>query len=490
MSVHRGIKCSDSFNALPVAAVLLAFFVCMTAQTAFSQAVSTVQPAVDEPLDLESALRNALGSNPSIRQVRAARERASAGVTSAISAFMPKLDVDFSLGRSNNPVFAFGSKLNQAQFTMQDFQLDSLNDPDYRTNWNTRFRLTQPIFNRGREYVGYRIAEAGEGMAMEQEKAASQGVLFSVEQSYFRVLLAKEAMGVMDSAVKTAREHERLARKRCQAGLVLKSDVLSATVHRTDMERQRLDAGNQFRMAMAALNRAMGVSQDNVWQLEPVEICSAVDSEQIHWWIETATAHRPELNIGRKKVDVADYRKQGAELNFLPAVNFTGMYEQNTENLDRFGGDSWTFMATASFNIFNGLGDSAGLVAASAEKRAAEEALRDARARIELEVRQAFYTYQTALKQLEVTRAAVEQAGESVRILKNRYDSGMALMVELLSADTTLKDQQLQQARARFNAQLAFARLELSAGVLGAGVEPGKKDDEAPAGDGHEEGAK
>jgi outer membrane protein TolC len=188
-------------------------------------------------------------------------------------------------------------------------------------------------------------------------------------------------------------------------------------------------------------------------------------------------------------VDVADYRKQGAKLNFLPAVNFMGMYEQNTDSLDRFGGDSWTFMATASFNIFNGLGDRAGLVAASAEKQAAEEELRDTSARIELEVRQAFYSYQTALKQLEVTRAAVEQAGESVRILKNRYDNGMALMVELLAADTMLKDQQLQQARARFDALLAMARLELSAGVLGAGVKPVRGQESAPS-DGGRGGAR
>ena len=157
-------------------------------------------------------------------------------------------------------------------------------------------------------------------------------------------------------------------------------------------------------------------------------------------------------------------------MNFLPSLNFHGIYEQNTDNLARFGGDSWTFMATASFNLFNGFGDRAGLIAASAEKSAAEEAFRDTRNRIELEVRRAYYSYQTALKQLEVTKAAVEQAGESVRILKDRYDNGMALMLELLASDTMLKDQQLQQASARFDSLTAMARLQLSAGVLGISV--------------------
>lgn len=421
-------------------------------------------------LDLETALETALASNPSIKQVHSTHDSAKAGVGAAMSAFMPKLDVDFSLGRSNNPVFAFGSKLNQASFTMQDFELDRLNDPDYRTNWNTRFVLTQPLFNRGREYTGYRISRAGEKMAAMQEVAVRQAVFFNVEQAYFQVLLAKEAMEAMRLAVRTAVEHEKLAGRRYKAGLVLKSDVLSATVHRTGMERQLLDVENRFHVAMAVLNQAMGVSQDTQWCLEPVYVQSVSTTRDIKAWLEIAMERRPELKMSRKKIEVADYKKQGAQMNFLPSLNFHGIYEQNTDNLARFGGDSWTFMATASFNIFNGLGDSAGFIAASAEKNAAREAMRETRNRMELEVRRAYYGFQTALKQLEVTKAAVEQAGESVRILKNRYDSGMALMVELLAADTMFKDQQLQQARARFDALTALARLKLSAGVLGTSV--------------------
>lgn len=426
------------------------------------------------PLTLSDALQTALDSNPVIKQVESEKERAAAGVKSAISAFLPKLDLDFSLARSNNPVFAFGSKLDQAAFTMEDFQLDSLNDPEYRTNWQTRFRLVQPIFNKGREYIGYKVATAMEGMASMQKQSATQKVLFNVEQAYFQVLLAREAIEVMDAALKTAREHEKLARKRYEAGLVLKSDVLSATVQRTDMERQRLDTMNQYRIAQAALDRAMGVSQDRCWKLEPVELESVVSDRELGWWIETAAARRPELNVVRKQVEVADYRKKGAELKFLPAVNFMGMYQQDTDNPGRFGGDSWTFMTTATFNIFNGLGDRAGLAEASAARKSAQEELENSKARIEFEVRQAFYSYQTALKQLEVARAAVAQAEESMQILKNRYDSGMALMVELLAADTVLKEQMLKQARARYDALLSRARLELSAGVLGSGISSGE----------------
>ena len=419
------------------------------------------------PLDLEIALKTAASLNSSLKQVMSRYKSAKARVDAAMSAFFPKLNLDLSLSRSNNPVYAFGSKLNQASFTAQDFQLDVLNDPGYRTNWQTRFVLTQPIFNQGKEYIGYKISKVGKDIAALNETATRQSVFFMVEGSYFQVLLAIRALKVLDDTLKTAKAHERLAQKRYKSGLVLKSDLLNALVHRTETERQRFRAQSNLYIAIAALNRAMGTPQDTLWDIKPVSDTGIMERRGVKYWIETAMHHRPELLIGEKKLEMAKYRKKGAEFTFLPSVNLQGIYQKDTNNLSEFGGDSWTFMATVSFNIFNGLGDKADLASALAEKQAAEQGLIDTRGKIELEVRQAYYDLHTALKQLEVTRSAVAQAKESVKILKNRYENGMALMVELLSADTVLENQELQQAKARFNARITLSRLKLSSGVLG-----------------------
>lgn len=383
-----------------------------------------------------------------------------------MSAFFPKLGVDLSLGRGNSPVYAFGTKLNQASFTAQDFQLDSLNDPDYRTNWQTRFVLTQPLFNQGKEYIGYKISKVGEDMAALNETATRQSVFFMVENAYFQALLAIKALKVLDDTLKTARAHEKLAQERYRVGLVLKSDALNATVYRTETERQRLRAQSNLYVAIATLNRAMGIPQDQQWDIKPMADSTAMERHGVEYWIKTALRNRPELLIKKKGVEMAKYRKKGAEFTFLPSVNLQGIYQKDTNDLNKFGGDSWLFMTTVSFNIFNGLGDRAGLASASAEKLAAEQGLIDTKGKIELEVRQAYYDLNTAIKQLEVTKNAVAQAKESVRILKNRYENGMALMVELLAADTMLKGQQLQQARARFNSQITLSRLKLSSGIL------------------------
>ena len=422
------------------------------------------------PLDLKTALETAVSLNPSLKQVMSRYRSAKAKVDAAMSAFFPKLNLNLSLNRSNNPVYAFGSKLNEASFTSQDFQLDVLNDPGYRTNWQTRFVLTQPIFNQGREYIGYKMSKVGKDMAALNETATKQSVFFMVEGSYFQALLAIKALKVLDDTLETAKAHEKLAQERYKAGLVLKSDLLNAIVHRTETERQRLRAQSNLYIAIAALNRAMGTPQETAWDIRPVSDTDIMERRGVKYWIETASRHRPELLIGKKKLEMAKYKRKGAEFTFLPSVNLQGIYQKDTNNLSEFGGDSWTFMATVSFNIFNGLGDKADLASALAEKQAAEQGLTDTRGKIELEVRRAYYDLHTALKQLEVTKSAVAQAKESVKILKNRYENGMALMVELLSADTVLEDQELQQARARFNARITLSRLKLSAGILGQDI--------------------
>ncbi|NIA08979.1 MAG: TolC family protein [Nitrospiraceae bacterium] len=176
----------------------LSIWISLAVIAALIFSVSDVWADKARPLDLKTALETAVSLNSSLKQVMSRYRSAKAKVDAAMSAFFPKLNLNLSLSRSNNPVYAFGSKLNQASFTAQDFQLDVLNDPDYRTNWQTRFVLTQPIFNQGKEYIGYKMSKVGKDMAAFNETATKQSVFFMVEGSYFQALLAIKALKVLD----------------------------------------------------------------------------------------------------------------------------------------------------------------------------------------------------------------------------------------------------------------------------------------------------
>ncbi len=420
-------------------------------------------------LSLQDAFKYALEHNPVILKAVAQEEKAHAHVFKSISAFLPKLNVELGYTRSNNPVKVFSDKLNQADFKASDFDLDILNNPGYRSAWQARFIMTQPVFNQGREIIGYKTSRILEEMSGLGLKGAGQDVLFNVERSYCQALLAREKVNVLEAALQTALSHERLAGKRYETGLVLKSDVLSARVQRSSIERELFKARSDYKIAMAALNRAMGLGQDNVWEL------SLLDNEKkepgaLDVLIAKAKRFRPEFLLARDKAKISSYMHKQAMFRFLPSINLHGIYQSDRENLAYFGGDSWMFMATVSMNIFNGFGDKANLDEASAEVRRARAGLEEAAQAIELEVRKAYYDFLTAKKQLRVARESVSQARESQKILKNRYGNGLALMVELLAADTNVKMTMLEEAKARFDARLSWSRLKRKVGILGKDV--------------------
>ncbi len=417
-------------------------------------------------LTLPSAFEQALEKNPVMQQARASVRKAGAQVRQAVSAFLPKLNVDLGYSHSDNPVMVFSNKLNQADFTPSDFDVDRLNNPDYRDNWQYKFVLIQPIFNQGREYIGYKTSKLARSIADLGYTQTAQSVLFMVEQAYCQALLAREKVDVLHLAFETAKHHEMLARKRYQVGLVLKSDLLGAMVYKTKVERQLFKAESDYRIAMAALNSAMGIEQSTRWDMEPVNF-EDNSGNSLSYWLKTAQKHRPEYYIAKRQQEITEYAHRQALFRFLPSFNLAGIYEGDRQNLAYFGGDSWSLMATMSMNLFNGFGDVAAVSAADADRKRAAARLRQVEQQIELQVRQAFFRFQTAKKQLRVARAAVKQAKEGQKILRNRYSNGLALMVELLAADTSVKETMLEEAAARFDARLAWSELRRMAGVLG-----------------------
>ncbi|MGC8736970.1 MAG: TolC family protein, partial [Dissulfurimicrobium sp.] len=413
------------------------------------------------------AVELAMSNNPLLKGASASLEASQANRSASLSAFFPTLNFYEDLERTNNPPMVFTYKLAQERFTSRDFDIDRLNNPTPITNWQGRFVLTQPIFNQGREIIGYRLSKVQEQIAALEKTKIRQEVSFQVEKAYYQAILAEKTLDVMTASVETAKAMEGLAAKREKAGLALKSDLLSARVHLVSAERERLRAEGDVKIAMAALDKAMGISQDREWELEPPQTNTDLASRGLEAWLEIARRKRPESLLSKKMVQAAGLKTKEAEFQFLPSLNLQGSYETNSRDLLGTDGDSWSIMAVMSFNIFNGLGDRARLAAASAEERRTRYKDQDINAQIGLEVRQAYFNLITAKKQLDVTEKAVAQAEETLRILKKRYENGLALMVEVLSAETALKQTRLQAAQARYDYMTAMSDLKLKTGVLG-----------------------
>ena len=129
---------------ITVIGVCLALFVLLILTVAVSSYAA-------ETLTLEQAVETAIKNNPGLKAADAQVEAADAGVLRSASGFLPKLNISETWSKTNNPLMALGTKLNQEILTPADFNPSVINNPGPISNYNTRLSMVQPVFNGGKE---------------------------------------------------------------------------------------------------------------------------------------------------------------------------------------------------------------------------------------------------------------------------------------------------------------------------------------------------
>jgi outer membrane protein len=145
---------------------------------------------------------------------------------------------------------------------------------------------------------------------------------------------------------------------------------------------------------------------------------------------------------------------------------FAGWESDNPTFLAGGGGNNWLAGIEIQFDLFEGGAKQARLSRerANQEKVAAvKEMATDA---TRLEVRRAYYDLDAARQQVEVARATIAEAQESLRINQNRYDSGLSTITDLLAAEETARRSQTDYWEAVYLYHTGYANLELVSGTL------------------------
>jgi outer membrane protein TolC len=143
-----------------------------------------------------------------------------------------------------------------------------------------------------------------------------------------------------------------------------------------------------------------------------------------------------------------------------------GNYEINNNQFASDGQGSWSVGVVLNLNLFNGGADRARIAEAQANYQRALAQRERLGSAIGLEVHDAFLAHQTARDRVGVARDAVAQAEESLRIVQDRYDSGLTTIVELLDSEMALTAARTNLTRTLYDATVSQARLDLSLGRL------------------------
>ncbi len=428
-------------------------------------AVSAEASVQTEPIGPEDAVRIALENHPMLRAASEGVRAAEADRKLANSGYLPRIEISEDWMRSNNPVFAFSSKLLQGIFSPADFDINALNDPDPITNSTTRVSVYQSIWNAGRTGHQKRAATSGIAAAEQDEQQTRDQVVFGAVKAFWDLVLAEEMLRVARDAEKAAEANRSLATELVEAGLAVPSDRMSAEVRKAEVEVMRIRAEFGVEVAHAALLRALGLEDDRRFEAVPGETGPAIGDDTLEQRLEQAYTQRPDLRALEQRVDQAQAGIKLARSGYYPEIGALGRYEWNGEQLFGSDGDNWTVGLSVKFTVFDGSDTKAQAQRARAglaRLEARNDALRQG---VRLEVQAAWAERESARRRLEVAAAALDRAGEALRIVRERYGEGLAMIVELLGAEAAFTQAQANHAAAVSELWLAQASLDLASGA-------------------------
>jgi outer membrane protein TolC len=410
-----------------------------------------------ERLTLNEAIQRTTGRNPAIAAARAGEDLAAADVKQARAGWFPRVDYVEGWQRSDQPVFVFGSLLAQSRFGPSNFAFDALNNPDAINNFRGALTVEQSLVDFARQ-ARIKAAGTARDSAVLGTAALTRDLALGATRAYGQVLVAATARRAAQSAVDAADEDRARAEHRRDAGLATDADVLAFQVHAASMKARLAQAIADETIARASLNELMGAPLDTIFTLEDVAPSSpsaadisALEREALEKR-ELARQAALQEQSSRAQLDIA-------RAAFFPRAGFQAGYE--------FDGRSWSSRqrwwsagVEVRWNLFNGLADRARLAAAragTAQARAGRERTENA---IRVEVRSAAARLTAATAREETGRAAVAQAREAQRIIRERYESGMAGVTDLLRAANALFDAELQQRAASVDVFISQKTLE------------------------------
>ncbi len=424
------------------------------------------QEATKQPLTLEQAVRTALLQNPDFQESADEADAARSRLKEVQSAWYPRFDFHQNFTRGNNPVYVFGTKLTQRQFSADDFQLNALNTPLPLDNFQTRFDGRWRLFDSGETLFHQRSARKLVSAADFVTEQARQDLILEVVGCYYGVLVLHENLRAADEAVRTAEASVQRMETMHKAGIIVDSDLLSANVFLAQMKDRRIRAQNDLALANMRLAREMGLSVDAPTQLSQTLTEPRTLQNTIEDWIKMALDNRPALRAAQLQQDAIEQERKAAKAEFGPKIGLFGSTERDAMTLAGPSGTNWTAGVELDFNLFAGGAQKAKLAEATANASKAKHGMEWFRSGVQIEVRKAYLDANAAAQRAATARGASDQAKESMRIVQNRYEAGLTTATELFRTQTALLEATTGYLSALQDWQAARAQLERAAGVL------------------------
>ncbi len=394
-------------------------------------------------LTLDQGLKIVVEKGRDVTIARSDEEAARATVSLARSSWLPTIDL---YGNETwlryEPTALFGTL--QAPTAQDHF-------------FTYGVRASQLLYDFGKTSATIDAARYGlKARRIETTRTKNQSALDFV-LAYLDLLESDKLLQVANEEVQLFEAHKHDAEARFNAGVITKNDVLQADVTLADSRQRALTAENLLSFRESKINSLLLKPLNDPVQAEEVRESPASGMTLEQAWA-VAEAENTELKDMDAKIASREESLRATQAEYMPTLYLSGGYEYQ-ENRYMLHQDNWSLIAGVNFNLFSGGATNSRLQIAHSELRSLKLTRDKILDDVRLKVKSAYLDFQSAAQKMEVTKTAVEQAQENLRLERLRYQEGVGTATDVLDAVTLLTTAESNSWKALYGLKRAEADL-------------------------------
>jgi len=282
---------------------------------------------------------------------------------------------------------------------------------------------------------------------------------------YLDLLESENMLKVSEKEVERLQSHLHDANSLYEEGVITKNDLLQAEVKISDAKQRLLTQKNLRAVTASRLNSILVRPLNADTQVEELRETSpqVVEMKREKAW-EIAERQRPEIQIIAETMKALDLEKTARKADYFPKLFLKGGYDY-TENQYQLHQGNWSATLGMGINLYQGGSTKAELMKIDSQRLKLVEEKNKLMDDIRLEVEKYLLDVNTARERVAVTRGAVQQAEENLRINRVKYEAGAGTATDVLDAVTLLSVAETNNYKSVYDLKKAEAAVLYATGT-------------------------
>ncbi|MGB9597247.1 MAG: TolC family protein, partial [Candidatus Poribacteria bacterium] len=345
-----------------------------------------------------------------------------------------------------------------------------------KSNYNAQISASIKLWDHGKRRTALNQAKANERSTQSDYNRTQQDLIFNVTDAYYNLLQSEKLIDVYKKLLEISKSNVEKTKMFLEKGSATPADLASAKVQQASDELTLINAQNDFKLAKARLANIMGLDNGTLIEVQDdpdyeVYMKSSLIKHEfsLEDSIAKAVQNRPELISLRARLDSLEWSLKQARLDRFPVLsadyNYNLLFGGGTPPNSNFD-NSWNAVARLTFPIFDGGVSKHRQQKAEISIEQIKESIKDREQSIALEVQQQYFNFERAMKSLDIAKDQVENATLSLNVTQGRYEQGMTIFIDVLSAQARYSQAVTNQVKAFYNYKIAEKSLQKAIGDL------------------------